>query len=305
MGRRDGMATADIEAVFEGSVSGDTDATDLGDTINDSVESAAVSAIANSDGDFISTDAVPSVSTVAEIEDITEDDEMSGEGSGEMSGDGSGEMSGEGSGEMSGEGSGDMSGEGSGEGSGTEETTAEPTTTESTDTTTADVSTTESTTSVSVTSTIEVETVVTYEDDLADTSSDAYATASDAITDLFESDIESAADDNDLSVESMTVTFAEGSARRRRRDTTATATIEVVLTGSVSTGTDLDTLESTVDSAVTTAAETAVSNSDGTYVDSSASVSVVTAIDDDTTTTEAAPTEAATTEAATTEAATT
>merc|ERR1712226_864503 len=120
--RRDGMATADIEAVFEGSVSGDTDATDLGDTINDSVESAAVSAIANSDGDFISTDAVPSVSTVAEIEDVTEDDEMSGEGSGEMSGEGSGEMSGEmsgeGSGEMSGEGSTEMSGEGSGEMSG-------------------------------------------------------------------------------------------------------------------------------------------------------------------------------------------
>ena len=141
------------------------------------------------------------------------------------------------------------------------------TTTTTADATTKTRSTASTNTSkVFVSSKIEVATEIVYLAALSNTSSAEYKTQSQNIEKIFQSELKTVATDNGMTLDSVTVLFTESTSRRNRRSTTSDTIITAVYSTNAFEFKNLTSLEVIITSLVTTAAETAISNSAGTYV---------------------------------------
>lgn len=144
------------------------------------------------------------------------------------------------------------------------------------DATTTTTSITTTTTTVIVTKTVEVSTsievatTIEYSAELSDPSSTEYATQSQKIKDIFQSDLEEVAKNNDMTLNSVKVKFTQGTSRRKRRSTSTDTSITAVYSKTVSESTDLSELEDTLVKSTSSAATKAISNSAGTYINTDA-----------------------------------
>ena len=116
---------------------------------------------------------------------------------------------------------------------------------------------------------VTIATMIEFIEALTDTSSDEYRVAADNIKAIFQEEFENVARLHGLTLDSLWVVFSEGSGgQRKRRSTTGTAdaAITVVFDAPVLQSTDRTELGNEITSSVQTAANAAISNSDGTFI---------------------------------------
>ena len=116
---------------------------------------------------------------------------------------------------------------------------------------------------------VTIATMIEFIEALTDTSSDEYKVAADNIKAIFQEEFENVARLHGLTLDSLWVVFSEGSGgQRKRRSTTGTAdaAITVVFDAPVLQSTDRTELGNEITSSVQTAANAAISNSDGTFI---------------------------------------
>ena len=142
---------------------------------------------------------------------------------------------------------------------------------------------------VHVSTSISVATTIPYSEDLLDTSSAEYATQSHNIRVIFQSDIEAVARDTGMTLNSVTIEFTKKTSRRKRRSTSTDTTITAVYSVSESASTDLTALADTVSGSTSSAVVSAISNSSGTYMSTSAIASVSSSAVDASATTTSSP----------------
>ena len=140
--------------------------------------------------------------------------------------------------------------------------------------------TTQNTTTESVSTQIETTTNIEYDDALLDPTSQEYQVAAANIKNIFQTTLQLMASALDISFEEMTVKFMEllgsGRKRRKRRSTGTAAIITAVFNVPVSELTDLTELKDNIVSSTTSAANEAIANSDGSFINTDAVASVST-----------------------------
>ena len=164
-----------------------------------------------------------------------------------------------------------------------------------------------------VTAEIKMATMIEFSEILLDTSSEEYRTASQNIKDVFQTDLDDMAGTIGLTLESLSVLFQKSvggnDKHRQRRSTGTDAIITAVYTVPESKSTNLAKFEDEILSATTTAANTAILNSAGTFISTDAVASVLISTEEatlqTTTSTTVAPVTTATVTTATTTTATT
>ena len=122
-----------------------------------------------------------------------------------------------------------------------------------------------------------IATMIEFTEALTDTYSDEYRVASVNIKAIFQEEIRNIAGLYDGYLSALWVEFQRGSgSQRKRRSTTVTAVaaIKGVFTLPVLKSTDLTELKNELSSSVQTAANAAISNSDGTSISTDAEVAV-------------------------------
>ena len=127
---------------------------------------------------------------------------------------------------------------------------------------------------VLVNSTISVATTIEYSAALNDTASPEYATHSQIIRNIFQSDLEAVAKTTGMMLESITIAFSQSTSQRNRRSISTDVTITAVYAITVSQSTDVYSFEDSVLSSTTSAASNAILNSDGLYMSTNAVASV-------------------------------